>query len=290
MLDEPVAALRRYSLIDRARGRALPCTGSSRRWSAIASRRGPEGVGRGGGATRRPRVPRERRRGGDVALLRPMAAARARRGEPGRSARRRAGGARAAPRPVRRLPAGARRVRGGERSTWSGRSRSTRPCSATTIRGRGRAAQPRQRPHDLGDLGARAHLERALAIDIASFGPDPRTSRRRERPRQRAHGSGRSAGRPQAPGARLAIDEATYGPDDPSVAIRLNNLGALFRDLGDFAGARVHLERALAIDIRAYSPDHPTVAIGRYEPRSAAPRSRRPQGSARAVRGGAQDR
>lgn len=119
--------------------------------------------------------------------------------------------------------------------------------------------------HDLGDLGgARAHLERALAIDIASFGPDhPDVARDVNDLGSVLMDQG------DLPGARkhleraLAIDEATYGPDDPSVAIRLNNLGALFRDLGDFAGARVHLERALAIDIRAYGPDHPTVAIGR---------------------------
>ncbi len=54
----------------------------------------------------------------------------------------------------------------------------------------------------------------------------------------------------------LAIDEAAYGPDHPEVAIRVNNLGSVLRDLGDLAGARAHYERALAIDeARPMGPD-----------------------------------
>jgi hypothetical protein len=36
----------------------------------------------------------------------------------------------------------------------------------------------------------------------------------------------------------LRIDEASYGPDHPIVAMRLNNLALLLRDLGDPASAR----------------------------------------------------
>jgi len=58
----------------------------------------------------------------------------------------------------------------------------------------------------------------------------------------------------------LAIDERAYGPDHPTVAIRVNNLGSVLHALGDLAGARAAYERALAIDEQAYGPDHPTVA------------------------------
>ena len=59
----------------------------------------------------------------------------------------------------------------------------------------------------------------------------------------------------------LRIDEAVYGPDHTKVAIRVNNLGGVLRDLGDLAGARAALERALKINEAVYGPDHPTVAI-----------------------------
>ena len=58
----------------------------------------------------------------------------------------------------------------------------------------------------------------------------------------------------------LAIDEKALGPDHPSVATDLNNLGMLLQDTGDLAAARPYLERALAIDEKALGPDHPSVA------------------------------
>jgi len=45
----------------------------------------------------------------------------------------------------------------------------------------------------------------------------------------------------------LAIDEAAYDPDHPTVARDLNNLATILQDLGDLAGARPLQERALAI-------------------------------------------
>ncbi len=45
----------------------------------------------------------------------------------------------------------------------------------------------------------------------------------------------------------LKIDEATYGPDHPNVAIDVNNLGSVLQDLGDLAGAQAAYERALKI-------------------------------------------
>jgi tetratricopeptide (TPR) repeat protein len=59
----------------------------------------------------------------------------------------------------------------------------------------------------------------------------------------------------------LAIDESTYGPDHPDVAIDVNNLGSVLQALGDMEGAKKMYERALAIDESTYGPDHPTVAI-----------------------------
>ncbi|WKZ38802.1 MAG: tetratricopeptide repeat protein [Anaerolineales bacterium] len=58
----------------------------------------------------------------------------------------------------------------------------------------------------------------------------------------------------------LRIDEATYGPDHPSVARDVNNLGLVLQDLGDHAGARSAYERALRIFEKQLGEDHPNVA------------------------------
>ncbi|TQM82327.1 Tfp pilus assembly protein PilF [Saccharothrix saharensis] len=58
----------------------------------------------------------------------------------------------------------------------------------------------------------------------------------------------------------LGITEATYGPDHPTVATRLNNLGGALRDLGRPGDAQPLYERALGIDEATYGPEHPTVA------------------------------
>ena len=46
----------------------------------------------------------------------------------------------------------------------------------------------------------------------------------------------------------LAIDEKSYGPDHPNVAIRLNNLAELLQDTNRLAEAEPLMRRALAID------------------------------------------
>ncbi|HEX4604143.1 MAG TPA: tetratricopeptide repeat protein, partial [Candidatus Angelobacter sp.] len=56
----------------------------------------------------------------------------------------------------------------------------------------------------------------------------------------------------------LKIDEAIYGMDHPTVAIRLSNQGSVLRDLGDLAGARANYERALKIFKNALGDDHPS--------------------------------
>jgi tetratricopeptide (TPR) repeat protein len=57
----------------------------------------------------------------------------------------------------------------------------------------------------------------------------------------------------------LEIDQSRLGPNHPDIALRVNNLGNVLKDLGDLAGARTAFERALAIG--ETGPDHPQVVI-----------------------------
>jgi tetratricopeptide (TPR) repeat protein len=59
----------------------------------------------------------------------------------------------------------------------------------------------------------------------------------------------------------IAIAQAALGPDDPEVAIRVNNLGSVLQARGDLPGARACFERALKIDEAALGPDHANKAI-----------------------------
>jgi tetratricopeptide (TPR) repeat protein len=59
----------------------------------------------------------------------------------------------------------------------------------------------------------------------------------------------------------LAINEASYGPDHPTVATGLNNLAVLLEDTNRSSEAEPLYRRALAISEASYGPDHPTVAI-----------------------------
>jgi Flp pilus assembly protein TadD len=54
--------------------------------------------------------------------------------------------------------------------------------------------------------------------------------------------------------------EQALGPDHPTTAQSLNNLAGLLDATGDYAGARLLLERALAITEQTLGPDHPTTA------------------------------
>jgi tetratricopeptide (TPR) repeat protein len=58
----------------------------------------------------------------------------------------------------------------------------------------------------------------------------------------------------------LALDESTFGPDDPNVALRLNNLAHLLQTTNRLAEAEPLMRRALAIDERCFGPDHSDVA------------------------------
>jgi tetratricopeptide (TPR) repeat protein len=60
----------------------------------------------------------------------------------------------------------------------------------------------------------------------------------------------------------LAIDEASLGPNHPTVATHLNNLAELLRATNRLAEAEPLYRRALAIDEASLGPDHPSVGIG----------------------------
>ena len=59
----------------------------------------------------------------------------------------------------------------------------------------------------------------------------------------------------------LAIDERSLGAENPTVAIRLNNLAQLLQDTNRLAEAEPLMRRALAIDEGAFGAEHPEVAI-----------------------------
>jgi len=61
-------------------------------------------------------------------------------------------------------------------------------------------------------------------------------------------------------GRALAIDETSFGPEHPNVAIRLNNLAQLLQATNRLADAEPLMRRALAIDERSFGLDHTNVA------------------------------
>ena len=58
----------------------------------------------------------------------------------------------------------------------------------------------------------------------------------------------------------LAIDEHSYGPDHPEVAIRLNNLAPASPGHEPLAEAEQLMRRALTINETISGPDHPNVS------------------------------
>lgn len=58
-----------------------------------------------------------------------------------------------------------------------------------------------------------------------------------------------------------AVQEAEkLGPENPRLAVALNNLGMLYEHEGQLAKAEQLLNRAFAIDEKVFGPDHPRVA------------------------------
>lgn len=117
--------------------------------------------------------------------------------------------------------------------------------------------------HRRGDLaGARAVLERLLAVDERFYGPDHSevaTDLNNLGSVLRVLGDLVAA--KEIFERALAIEEAQETPDRLKIAIRANNLGTVLRSLGDLDGALAAFERALAIDMDAYGPNHFKTAI-----------------------------
>ena len=94
--------------------------------------------------------------------------------------------------------------------------------------------------------------------------PRARPSQRRHQPQQ----PGASCCRPPTGWPRpsrcmrraLAIDEKSFGPEHPNVAISLNNLAQLLQATNRLAEAEPLMRRALAIDEKSLGPEHPDVA------------------------------
>ncbi|MBK8913947.1 MAG: tetratricopeptide repeat protein [Phycisphaerales bacterium] len=113
-----------------------------------------------------------------------------------------------------------------------------------------------------GDLpGARASMERAIAIESKHFAPDHptfATSYSNLALIQRAQGD--------LPGARasmeraIEIDSKHFAPDHPTFATRYSNLAMIQKDQGDLPGARASMERAIEIGIKHFGPEHPLLA------------------------------
>ena len=116
---------------------------------------------------------------------------------------------------------------------------------------------------ELGDLqGARENFQRALAIDEATYGPQhPDVAIDVNNLGGVLKELGDLQGARENYQRALAIDEATYGPNHLEVAKDVNNLGDVLQDLGDLQGAREDYQRALAIVETIYGPDHPKIAI-----------------------------
>ena len=115
---------------------------------------------------------------------------------------------------------------------------------------------------DLGELAeARECFERALRIGEATLGPDhPKVAIRVNNLGLVLNALGDMAEARECFERALRIDEAAFGPDNPDVASIVNNLGLVLKDLGELAEARQCFERALRIGEATFGPGHPHVA------------------------------
>lgn len=58
----------------------------------------------------------------------------------------------------------------------------------------------------------------------------------------------------------LQATEQLFGPEHPSISVRLSNLGLVLKELGDYSGARAAIEKAMYLDESNFGPDHPNTA------------------------------
>jgi tetratricopeptide (TPR) repeat protein len=117
--------------------------------------------------------------------------------------------------------------------------------------------------HDKGDLaGARPLHERALAIYEKAYGPmHPLTAESLNNLALLLKTQGELEGARPLYERALAINETALGPEHPDTATSLGNLANLLTDQGELEGARSLYERALAINETALGPEHPDTAI-----------------------------
>ena len=115
----------------------------------------------------------------------------------------------------------------------------------------------------LGDFaGARPLFERALAIREKALGSDhPDTAMSLHTLALVLVDQGDLAGARPFCERALAIREKAIGPQHPDTAWSLTHLAGLLRSQGDLAGAQPLLERALAIREKALGSDHPDTAM-----------------------------
>jgi tetratricopeptide (TPR) repeat protein len=130
------------------------------------------------------------------------------------------------------------------------------PETATSLNNLGLLLQ------DQGDLaGARPLFERALAICEKALGHEHfETATSLNNLARLLQAQGDLAGAQPLFERALAIQEKVLGPEHPETATSLNNLGLLLRDHGDLAGARPLYERALAIREKVLGPENPDTA------------------------------
>ncbi|WP_052402549.1 tetratricopeptide repeat protein [Muricoccus aerilatus] len=110
---------------------------------------------------------------------------------------------------------------------------------------------------------ARSLHERALLIRENTLGPEhPDTAMSLNNLALVLREQGDLAGARPLFERALLIRENALGPEHPDTAMSLNNLALLLRGQGDLAGARPLFERALEIRKRVLGPEHPDTASG----------------------------
>jgi tetratricopeptide (TPR) repeat protein len=114
-----------------------------------------------------------------------------------------------------------------------------------------------------GEVGAARSLdERALAIRERALGPDePELAASLNEVGMVRREQGDLAGARPLLERALSIRERMQPPDRGRLGLSLNNLGLLLGELGEAEAARPLLERALAINEELLGPDHPHTAI-----------------------------